>query len=55
MNVTIKRMTDEERKRAIERARVNSFDEYRNYGENNPNEIKWLLAELVDEEDATYD
>lgn len=49
MKVTIKRMTDEERKRAIERARINSFDEYRNYGENNP------PLPTLKEEDAKYD
>lgn len=34
----IRPMTDEERKRAKERERINSrgFDEYGNYGENNP-------------------
>ena len=31
----IKPMTDEESKRAIERAKANSLDEYGNYGENN--------------------
>lgn len=32
----IRPMTEEERKRAIERAKANRFDEYGNYGENNP-------------------
>ena len=31
----IKPMTDEEAKRAIEKAKANRFDEYGNYGENN--------------------
>ncbi len=31
----IKPMTDEETKRAIEKAKANRFNEYGNYGENN--------------------
>jgi len=53
----IKPMTDEESKRAIERARANSFDEYGNYGENNgplPETKEVSYAEFVEDMVMTY-